>query len=208
METEIKKKEQTMMCAEYLKFKDKNMKINNDRPTLNNIKIKSLNNQMVSKRENGITLIALVVTIVVLLILAGITISLVFSENGIIAKAKEAAEKTNQAAINEQEQMNEVAGYLDNMLNEIGGNGEEPNPPKPTLPSDGSYSEEKGVNTPNLGEGMTPIKWDETKNDWVETNGSDQSGITMEKQKVQESGQMQRRQMEVCGYGYQGMHIV
>ena len=89
METEIKKKEQTMMCAEYLKFKDKNMKINNDRPTLNNIKIKSLNNQMVSKRENGITLIALVVTIVVLLILAGITISLVFSENGIIAKAKE-----------------------------------------------------------------------------------------------------------------------
>ena len=51
METEIKKKEQTMMCAEYLKFKDKNMKINNDRPTLNNIKIKSLNNQMVSKRK-------------------------------------------------------------------------------------------------------------------------------------------------------------
>ena len=65
METEIKKKEQTMMCAEYLKFKDKNMKINNDRPTLNNIKIKSLNNQMVSKRENGITLIALVVTMLV-----------------------------------------------------------------------------------------------------------------------------------------------
>ena len=49
---------------------------------------------------SGITLIALVVTIVVLLILAGITISLVFSENGIIAKAREAAEKTNQAVIN------------------------------------------------------------------------------------------------------------
>ena len=92
METEIKKKEQTMMCAEYLKFKDKNMKINNDRPTLNNIKIKSLNNQMVSKRENGITLIALVVTIVVLLILAGITISLVFGSNGVIKKAQEANE--------------------------------------------------------------------------------------------------------------------
>ena len=38
--------------------------------------------------KNGITLIALVVTIVVLLILAGITISLVFSENGIITKHK------------------------------------------------------------------------------------------------------------------------
>mgnify|MGYP000002211326 CR=1 FL=1 len=155
METEIKKKEQTMMCAENLK--------------INEMRDKKINSQT-TRETSGITLIALVVTIVVLLILAGITISLVFSENGIIAKAKEAAEKTNQAAINEQEQMNEVAGYLDNMLNEIGGNTP---PEEPTLPSDGSYSEEKGVNTPNLGEGMTPIKWDETKKDWVETYGSD-----------------------------------
>ncbi len=124
-------------------------------------------------KNKGITLIALVVTIVVLLILAGITISLVFSENGIIAKAKEAAEKTNQAAINEQEQMNGLGTTIENMLNGTGGSGEETTPPEPTLPSDGSYSDEKGVNTPNLGEGMTPIKWDETKNDWVETNGSD-----------------------------------
>ena len=155
METEMKKKEQTMMCAENLK--------------INEMRDKKINSQT-TKETSGITLIALVVTIVVLLILAGITISLVFSENGIIAKAKEAAEKANQAAINEQRQMNEVAGYLDNMLNEIGGNTP---PEEPTLPSDGSYSEEKGVNTPNLGEGMTPIKWDETKKDWVETYGSD-----------------------------------
>ena len=45
---------------------------------------------------HGITLIALVVTIVVLLILAGITISLVFSDNGIIKKAQEAANKTKE----------------------------------------------------------------------------------------------------------------
>ena len=70
---------------------------------------------------HGITLIALVVTIVVLLILAGITISLVFSENGIIAKAREAANKTKEAVINEQTQMNEIADYMENMLNEIGG---------------------------------------------------------------------------------------
>ena len=56
MGTEIKKKKQTMMCAEYLKFKDKNMKINNDRPTLNNIKIKSLN---ISETINSISYIAL-----------------------------------------------------------------------------------------------------------------------------------------------------
>ena len=165
MGTEIKKKEQTMMCAEELKINNTNIK-------LNNVKNKKLNSQA-TRETSGITLIALVVTIVVLLILAGITISLVFSDTGIIAKAREAAEKTNQAAINEQAHMNELAEYLDNMLNEIGGSGEEPTPPKPTLPSDGSYSEEKGVNTPNLGEGMTAIKWDETKNDWVETNGSD-----------------------------------
>ena len=124
---------------------------------------------------SGITLIALVVTIVVLLILAGITISLVFSENGIIAKAREAAEKTNQAVINEQTQMNEIADYMENMLNGIGGGSTTPE--EPELPSDGSFSESKGVNTPNLGEGMTAIKWDETANDgagdWVETEGSD-----------------------------------
>ena len=56
-----------------------------------------------------------------MLILAGITISLVFSENGIIAKAREAAEKTNQAIANEQAQMNELGEYMSNMLNGIGG---------------------------------------------------------------------------------------
>ena len=88
-------------------------------------------------------------TIVVLLILAGITISLVFSENGIIAKEREEEEKTNQADIKEQEQMNELADYMENVLN---GTGENTTPEEPTLPSDGSYSEEKGVNTPKLGE--------------------------------------------------------
>ena len=55
---------------------------------------------------------------------------MVFSENGIIAKAKEAAEKTNKAAINEQAQMNEVDTTINNMLNGIG----ESNPPKPEGP--------------------------------------------------------------------------
>ena len=82
------------------------------------------------KSDNGITLIVLVVTIVVLLILAGITISLVFSDTGIIAKAKAAAEKTNQALINEQEQMNELDTTINNMLNGMG----ESIPPKPEGP--------------------------------------------------------------------------
>ena len=93
---------------------------------------------------------------------------MVFSENGIIAKAREAADKTNQAVINEQEQMNELADYMENMLNGIGGN---TTPEEPTLPSDGSYSETKGVNTPKLGAGMTPIKWNGSS--WEETTGDD-----------------------------------
>ena len=47
--------------------------------------------------ERGITLVALVVTIVVLLILAGISISLVLGENGLINNAKEARDKTLEA---------------------------------------------------------------------------------------------------------------
>ena len=62
-----------------------------------------------------------ILNIVVLLILAGITISLVFSENGIIAKAREAANKTNEAIINEQAQMNDVTATMENMLDGIGG---------------------------------------------------------------------------------------
>ena len=60
------------------------------------------------REKRGITLIALVVTIVVLLILAGITISLVFSENGVIGKAKEAKEETRGAAVEEAKNMWEL----------------------------------------------------------------------------------------------------
>ena len=49
------------------------------------------------KNKKGITLVALVVTIVVLLILAGVSINLVLGDNGIINKAKEAKEKSAEA---------------------------------------------------------------------------------------------------------------
>lgn len=69
------------------------------------------------KKKSGITLIALVVTIVVLMILAGVSINLVVGENGIIKKAREAVEATEQTAINEQIEMNrlyeELSGELD-----------------------------------------------------------------------------------------------
>ena len=54
------------------------------------------------KKQKGITLIALVVTIVVLLILAGVTISLLLDENGIIAKSKDARNTNRAGAIKEE----------------------------------------------------------------------------------------------------------
>ena len=55
-----------------------------------------------TKRENGITLIALIVTIIVLLILAGITIANLTGDNGILTKSTEAKDTTNEETINEQ----------------------------------------------------------------------------------------------------------
>ena len=56
---------------------------------------------------------------------------MVFSENGIIAKAREAANKTNEAVINEQTQMNDVTAAMENMLNGVGGS---TTPEEPTVP--------------------------------------------------------------------------
>ena len=54
------------------------------------------------KNKKGITLIALVVTIVVLLILAGVTISLLLDENGIIAKSKDARIETRASQVEDE----------------------------------------------------------------------------------------------------------
>ena len=57
---------------------------------------------MKTKEMKGITLVALVVTIVVLLILAGVSINTVLGDDGIIKKAKEAAEATRRASAEEE----------------------------------------------------------------------------------------------------------
>ena len=62
-----------------------------------------------SKNEKGITLIALVVTIVVLLILAGVSISMLTGENGIITQAQEAKLVTERSSLKEQLQLDAVA---------------------------------------------------------------------------------------------------
>ena len=76
-----------------------------------------------SKKQSGITLVALVVTIVVLLILAGITIMYTMGENSIFKKAQEAKNKTDEAIKNEQEYMNSIDNMVNEYLNETGNGG-------------------------------------------------------------------------------------
>ena len=74
--------------------------------------------------KKGITLIALVVTIVVLLILAGVSINLVLGNNGIIAKAKDAETKSAEASQNDLKGMNGLVSEMEGALAGSGsGNG-------------------------------------------------------------------------------------
>ena len=72
-------------------------------------------------KNKGVTLISLVVTIIVLLILAGITIGTIFNDNGIIKKAQEAANATEEAAKNDQAAINGLLNEMDSIINGIGG---------------------------------------------------------------------------------------
>ena len=96
------------------------------------------------KNTRGITLIALVVSIIVLLILAGITIAALSGDNGILTKAKEAKEKTEQAQKDEERNLQEITDTM---------NGVE------------GYNRSKKVNSPKVTTGMIPIKW--KNNSWV-----------------------------------------
>ena len=87
--------------------------------------------------NRGITLIALVITIIVLLILAGISIAMLTGENGIITKAQEAKRRTEEAEKEEQENLQRIAESIDGVtqVNDptpggLEGNGTKTNPYK------------------------------------------------------------------------------
>ena len=97
------------------------------------------------KNTRGITLIALVVSIIVLLILASITIAALSGDNGILTRAKEAKSKTEQAQKeDEEETMQEITGTTNTLE---------------------GYNKNKKVNSPKVVKGMIPIKW--KNNNWV-----------------------------------------
>ena len=70
-------------------------------------------NKRYSIKERGITLIALVVTIIVLLILAGITIQMVLGQNGLIQRTRDTKETQDKAKAREELQVAMYPLYVD-----------------------------------------------------------------------------------------------
>ena len=116
------------------------------------------------RTENGITLVALVVTIVVLILLAGVSINLVIGNNGIMQKALKAKKDMEQAAKEEQEILSALEEKLDSL---------------------------NAANAPVLLTGMTPIKFtmptEDQMGETIETTADDAGwysyGITSETKK-------------------------
>ena len=69
------------------------------------------------KGKKGITLIALVITIIVLLILAGVSIAMLTGENGILTQAQKAKNETENAATNEVAILDEYNNTINNLIN-------------------------------------------------------------------------------------------
>ncbi len=91
---------------------------------------------------------------------------MVLGEDGIIAQAKLAAEKTKEA---EEQSQGELANLLEEMNNILASDPPVPTKPtptpKPTLKADGSFNSKKGVNSPKITAEMNPVYWDENGNE-------------------------------------------
>lgn len=141
-----------------------------------------------ARRERGITLVALIITIIVLIILSAVTI-FAFTKSGLLQTASKGTENYANAQEYEQKVMNDIDKHAQNIVNNIteGGNGEAPeepeNPPiEPEEPEEVNFSTAYGridviwlagkTNTPSAnqkpnapvltsnGESMTPVKWE------------------------------------------------
>ena len=71
-----------------------------------------------TKSNRGITLIALVITIVILIILATVTLNVVLGEGGLIDRAQQAKDLTEQAALEEQQGLNSLMSEFTNIMEE------------------------------------------------------------------------------------------
>ncbi len=146
-------------------------------------------NTKIKKYERGITLIALVITILVLLILAGVSIAMLTGDNGILTKATEAKNKNEESNAKEKIIVEVLGSYgkdgkpqiedINKNISNIGGviKGDK-FPLSVTLDNYEFKIKSNGqvvlpeelewngtVNAPRLAEGMIPIKWE--NNNWI-----------------------------------------
>lgn len=105
---------------------------------------------MKAQKEKGITLIALVITVVILIILATVTLNVVLGEGGLIQRAQQAKDLTEQATLEEQQGLNSLMSEFTNIM------AEEPTPPEPeeppidkVEPKVGYYADIDGDGTPD-----------------------------------------------------------
>ncbi len=115
------------------------------------------------KKENGITLVALVVTIVVLIIIAGVTLSLTIDNGGIMKRAKTAVNDYASQDTKEEKYFNDLADWVDK-------NGKESGiakvPVNTKATKNGTINgQEPNINNPIIPKGYTPIdagdaKWE------------------------------------------------
>ena len=93
---------------------------------------KTKHNKINCRKAKGITLVALVITIVILIILATVTINVAFGDGGLIQRAQQAKNLTEEATLKEQETLNEVMSEYANIMAE---DSEIQEPVVPTIPS-------------------------------------------------------------------------
>ena len=105
-----------------------------------------------NKEQKGITLVALVITIIILLILAGVTIRGILGEKGLAEEAKNATQRYGQA---QDEEQNVVKNFLDELKDiNSGGDGTGGNPNNPSNP--GENTTNPGGNTVEPGNPTEP----------------------------------------------------
>ena len=79
------------------------------------------------RKENGITLLALIITVVIMIILAAVTVNVTLGDGGLVDQAKWAAEQTANSTQSEQEQLENVASQVNDIIAGISTGGSDTN---------------------------------------------------------------------------------
>ena len=114
------------------------------------------------KNKSGISLIVLVITIVILIVLSTITISTIWGDNGLVEQVKITKDKTTNVTTGKSNDVNKLLQEFSDIMSE-----EEIKPEPQEPPLDGSFYENKGVNSPKIDTNMELVVFDENTNMWV-----------------------------------------